>query len=131
MEEVKGVYKSLGETIHSDFARIYDQAVRISDKVDVTAARQRTAARMQNRHKCPSHKCTGVQQLVECWVDHFSTLLSSQLTSDDSIDMELPCAGSFGYPNDILDVPFEFECLLLKCNKSGCANCLQPEHLKY
>ena len=46
VEEVKGLYKSLREKIESDFARIYKQAVRISDKVDVQPARPRTAGRM-------------------------------------------------------------------------------------
>ena len=31
---------------------------------------------------------TDTHELMECWVDHFSKLLSSQLTSDDSIGME-------------------------------------------
>ena len=54
VEEVKGVYKSLREKVDSDFARIYDQAVRISDKVDVQSARPLTAGRMQNRANAPA-----------------------------------------------------------------------------
>ena len=47
--EVKGVYKRPRETVDSDFAMIYNRAVRIFDKVVVQPTIPWTARQMQNR----------------------------------------------------------------------------------
>ena len=48
------MYKSLREKIDSDFARIYDQAGRISDKVDVQPVRPCMDCKMEAAQgKCP------------------------------------------------------------------------------
>ena len=43
VEEVKDVYQSLRETVAKYFTKIYDQAVRMADKIDVQPAKPRTA----------------------------------------------------------------------------------------
>ena len=46
VEEVKDVYKNLRETIATDFAKIYNQAVKMAATIDVEPAKPRTASRM-------------------------------------------------------------------------------------
>lgn len=59
VEEIKGVYQSLRKTVTDDFTKIYDQAVRMADKVDVQPTRPRTAGWMKNRANAPAE---GVQE---------------------------------------------------------------------
>ena len=64
------------------------------------------------------------------------SLSSSHLTSVDSADIQQLYARSFGYPNDILEAPFDVEEIASaikkrKFGKSGAADGLLPEHLKH
>ena len=75
-------------------------------------------------------------ELPNCWANHFMNLSSSHLTSVDSADIQQLYAQSFGYPNDILEAPFDVEEIAsaikkLKFGKSGGADGLLPEHLKH
>ena len=58
VEEVKNVYKNLWETIATDFAKIYDHAVKMAATIDVESAKPRTASRMQNRANAPAEAYT-------------------------------------------------------------------------
>ena len=72
-------------------------------------------------------------ELLESWANHFRNLSSSRLNSEST---QLLYAKSFDYSNYILEAPFEVEEIesvirKLKCGKSGGADGLQPEHIKY
>ena len=69
-------------------------------------------------------------ELLNCWANHFIYVSSSHLTSVDNTDTH---TRSFGYPNDILEAPFDVEELAsaikkLKSGKSGDANGFLLEH---
>ena len=42
IKEIKVLYKNLKEVAERDFSKIYDQAVRIADKIDVQPSKPRT-----------------------------------------------------------------------------------------
>ena len=79
VEQVKCVYKSLRNTIDSDFTKIYDQAVRIADKVDV---QPRSAGRMQHRANTPSESVQVyfLRNMAILFIDHIIMELEAHFT---------------------------------------------------
>ena len=82
VEEVKCVYKSLRKTIDSDFTKIYDQAVRIANKVEVQPTRPRSAGRMQNRANAPSESVQEyfLRNMAIPFIDHIIMELEARFT---------------------------------------------------
>ena len=76
VEEIKGVYHSLRESITNDFTKIYDQAVKMADKVDVQPAKPRSAGRMKNRANAPA------ESVQEYFVRNMAIPLLDHVISD-------------------------------------------------
>ena len=74
--------------------------------------------------------------MLECWKNHFSDLVQTQTSETGDSGINKMEALSRGYEDFILDYDFtvdEIECALkhLKSNKSGGADGLDAEHLKF
>ena len=54
VEEVKVLYNDLRETADGNFFKIYDQAVRFAEKVEVQPDKSRMAERMEDRATAPA-----------------------------------------------------------------------------
>ena len=82
VEEVKDVYQSLRETVANDFTKIYDQAVRMADKVDVQPAKPRTARWMRNRANAPAESVQGhfLRNVAIPFLDHIITDLEARFS---------------------------------------------------
>ena len=79
---------------------------------------------------------TDEEELLECWKNHFSDLMQTQTLEIGDSGINKMEALSHGYEDFILDYDFtvdEIECALkhLKSNKSGGADGLDAEHLKF
>ena len=54
VDEVMAVYKALRETVEEDFGKIYEQAVRMANEIDIEPAKPRAAGRQKHRANAPS-----------------------------------------------------------------------------
>ena len=73
---------------------------------------------------------------LNCWRDHFSKLAQHNEHRLADVDVDGVYARSFRFEDQVFDIPFsieEAECAvsMLKGGKSGGADVLQPEHIKF
>ena len=82
VKEVKDVHQSLRETVANDFTKIYDQAVRMADKVDVQPAKPRTARRMRNKANAPAESVQEhfLRNVAIPFLDHVVTDLEARFS---------------------------------------------------
>ena len=82
VEEVKDVYKNLQETIAIDFAKIYDQTIKMAATIDVEPAKPRTASRMQNRTNAPAETVQEycLHNVAVPFIDHVITEMEARFS---------------------------------------------------
>lgn len=83
IEDLKKLYRHLRESVEIDFSKIYDQAIRIADKVDVQPSKPRSTVRMKNRANAPSETVEQYfrRNMAIPFLDHVITELDARFSS--------------------------------------------------